>query len=536
MKNQSTLKVGRGLAFAWAIILLSTSHASAQQTLTTVNGWNAYVHLPDDYNSTGNKKYPTIIFFPGTGETGTNPALLLTYGPSNFINQGYNLDSFLVNGSWIKPIIISLQPPYLYPQPITLDIMFDSVIARWRVDPTQLDLTGLSMGGFCGDNYVTASPAYASRINAMVNMSAVIPNNPLTDFSYFALSGGKGWWFEGTQDYRDMSLIVDTMNAYAPGSGRYTSYVGGHCCWNTWYIPTYTENVNGQTWNIYQWLLAQSKSAQPPVANAGSNVIIYAPVDSTSLNGTGSSDPDGTISSYTWTKLAGPAQFTLNNPNLAMAKASNLTLGTYTFQLTVMDNHGMSSSAQVQVLSTIILPIEFLSFSGQSNPDGNFLIWQTSGDDGSYSVERSDDGKNFIDLTSIAAQQTDVTKHTYTYTDLNPPPGVGQYRIKNISAAGTIKFTDVVQIDRTLSGVSWSYYPNPAKDNITMQFQSSGTGTVMIRLIALDGRQVLAAQDQKQGQSYSKQLDLSSLAPGMYFLSLRVGDGPQQLGKLVVSH
>ena len=34
----------------------------AQQSLTQIDGWNAYVHLPANYNSSG-LSYPTIIFF-----------------------------------------------------------------------------------------------------------------------------------------------------------------------------------------------------------------------------------------------------------------------------------------------------------------------------------------------------------------------------------------------------------------------------------------------------------------------------------------
>ncbi len=108
MKTFVTLALKALILFAF--INTVSSKSFSQQTLTKINGWKAYVHLPDDYNSTGTKKYPTIIFFPGTGEVGTNTSLLLNYGPSHFIAQGSNLNSFVVNGQTIKPIIISLQP------------------------------------------------------------------------------------------------------------------------------------------------------------------------------------------------------------------------------------------------------------------------------------------------------------------------------------------------------------------------------------------------------------------------------------------
>src|ERR1700730_11618227 len=133
MNNHSTLYEGRRYVVALLFLLFSFLQTYSQQSLTKINGWNAYVHIPDDYNTTGAQKYPAIVFFPGTGECGTNAALLLNYGPARFISLGYNLDSFNVNGVFIKPIIISLQPPALYPQPWLLDIMFDSCLARYRI-------------------------------------------------------------------------------------------------------------------------------------------------------------------------------------------------------------------------------------------------------------------------------------------------------------------------------------------------------------------------------------------------------------------
>lgn len=38
-----------------------------------------------------------------------------------------------------------------------------------------------------------------------------------------------------------MDLIRDFMNATVPDSARYTSYRGGHCCWNTLHSPTWQD-------------------------------------------------------------------------------------------------------------------------------------------------------------------------------------------------------------------------------------------------------------------------------------------------------
>ena len=44
-----------------------------------------------------------------------------------------------------------------------------------------------------------------------------------------------------------------------------------------------------------------------PVAKAGSDMAITLPTNTVTLSGNGSTDSDGTIASYQWTKVSGPA-------------------------------------------------------------------------------------------------------------------------------------------------------------------------------------------------------------------------------------
>jgi hypothetical protein len=83
-----------------------------------------------------------------------------------------------------------------------------------------------------------------------------------------------------------------------------------------------------------------------PVANAGANQTVTSGTTVT-LNGTASSDSDGTIASYAWTQTAGAA-VTLTNPTAsqptfpAPAVAGAIAL---TFSLVVTDNRGSASPA-----------------------------------------------------------------------------------------------------------------------------------------------------------------------------------------------
>lgn len=74
-----------------------------------------------------------------------------------------------------------------------------------------------------------------------------------------------------------------------------------------------------------------------PVVNAGADQIITLPISSINVAGS-ATDSDGMIASVSWTKLSGPASYTLTNGNSLNATVSNLVAGTYVFRLTVTDN------------------------------------------------------------------------------------------------------------------------------------------------------------------------------------------------------
>ncbi len=88
---------------------------------------------------------------------------------------------------------------------------------------------------------------------------------------------------------------------------------------------------------------------QPPVANAGSNVTLTMPTNFTILNGSGSSDPDGTIATYAWTKTSGPDSYTIASPGAVNTTINGLVEGVYVFTLKVTDNSGATSTSNVTV-------------------------------------------------------------------------------------------------------------------------------------------------------------------------------------------
>lgn len=89
---------------------------------------------------------------------------------------------------------------------------------------------------------------------------------------------------------------------------------------------------------------------RPPIADAGKDTTITLPVNKILLDGSASSDPDGSITSYYWKRLSGNASFLhIENPNVSQTMATDLNEGEYIFALEVKDNSLLYASDAVVV-------------------------------------------------------------------------------------------------------------------------------------------------------------------------------------------
>jgi len=114
----------------------------------------------------------------------------------------------------------------------------------------------------------------------------------------------------------------------------------------------------------------------PPVANAGFDVSLALPSNSTSIIGTSSVDPDGTIIAYSWRKILGPQSYNIVSPNAATTSITNLVGGLYQFELSVTDNNGASDLDTVIILVGDRILIDYgRNTVTTSSPDVNGNYW-----------------------------------------------------------------------------------------------------------------------------------------------------------------
>src|SRR5690606_24550925 len=85
-------------------------------------------------------------------------------------------------------------------------------------------------------------------------------------------------------------------------------------------------------------ILVNGHPNKAPVANAGKNITITLPTDSTILDGSASYDPDGEIADFEWTQQSGPSDAVFDQGDGGKIGVFTLSEGSYIFTLTVTDN------------------------------------------------------------------------------------------------------------------------------------------------------------------------------------------------------
>lgn len=220
-----------------------------------------------------------------------------------------------------------------------------------------------------------------------------------------------------------------------------------------------------------------------PFAVAGADQVINFPTDSISLDGSNSSDPDGSINEWLWTKLSGPASFMIVNPTNDKTVVRNLAVGTYEFQLKVIDNRGGSSRDTIMVRvnnasssnhspvanagvdQTITLPTNSINLdgSGSTDPDNNIASYQWTKILGpsSYII---------INAGSTQTQVSDLVQ------------GIYQFELK-VSDAGGLFDRDTVQVmvDPAPSlAIQWQKTFGGTRADIAREVQPTADGGFII--------------------------------------------------------
>jgi len=172
-----------------------------------------------------------------------------------------------------------------------------------------------------------------------------------------------------------------------------------------------------------------------------------------------------------------------------------------------------------------VLPVELMSFSGESLGEANRLEWSTSSEINaeSYIVQRSVDGTQYENIASLSAAGTTTERQDYSYIDETPRRGINYYRLKQIDVDGEKDYSEVIAVSKELIkefAIS-SVYPNPTNGELTIELYTENESSLSIQITDIAGNPVLNEELTPRKGVSKIQVDVSNIAAGMYNISLK---------------
>jgi hypothetical protein len=252
-----------------------------------------------------------------------------------------------------------------------------------------------------------------------------------------------------------------------------------------------------------------------------------------------------------WPMLPTAATMPSNMQNLAVTKVSGGALGTVGSVPTAIPNSSVNASydpatsvwticvpaegfsqfyVHAQNPGNAPLPVTLLSFTGRSVNGTSDLNWITSMErnNSHFVVERSRDGKNYSRLSdNIASKAPNGNSDlalSYGYVDTKPFEGYNYYRLQQHDVDGKMTYSNVINVyfgNETMV----TLYPNPVSSLLNVDINTPKATTAQVKITDATGRVVRVTDMTLQAGSNQTQVDLQSLADGVYMVNITNGKG-----------
>lgn len=170
------------------------------------------------------------------------------------------------------------------------------------------------------------------------------------------------------------------------------------------------------------------------------------------------------------------------------------------------------------------LPVELVYFRAQRRDGTVVLSWQTAWelDNDYFEVEQSKDGRRFTPVARIKGRGTTDNYINYQYIHVDPSPGVGYYRLRQVDFDGSFAYSPVVAVaagkDTPLDFV---FAPNPAREQVEIRLPQAPATSLRLLLTNSLGQTRPLSFDQL-GDVLRVRLP-EGLPAGLYWLQVQTG-------------
>ncbi len=257
--------------------------------------------------------------------------------------------------------------------------------------------------------------------------------------------------------------------------------------------------------------------------------------------------PGGGYASWNGTSMAGPhvvgtvALILSAVPGLAgnVAQVESLLESTSGGQTTTLTCGGIPAGnspnnifghgridALAAVNAAIALPVELTAFYAVAKESSIQLHWQTASEYNSayFELEKSKDLDQWEIVGKIPGQQHTQITQQYAYEDLLPYPGLNYYRLRQVDLDGSFEWSKVITASLKNQVPSFSIYPNPTREQLTLQMDQLSTPSIHIYIFDQLGRPIYQ-QEEAVSQSKSHRILTHGWISGMYYLVIKDEQG-----------
>jgi hypothetical protein len=175
------------------------------------------------------------------------------------------------------------------------------------------------------------------------------------------------------------------------------------------------------------------------------------------------------------------------------------------------------------IYATNLLPIELSAFDARANKNDIDIYWTTASETNTseFVIEKTTDGQNFTMVSKVKAAGNSTTTRNYSVKDLKPILGNNYYRLKEIDIDGKINFGELVSARFSKDFTGLSVMPNPAQNEIGVNFTSAKNAVAMINIVDSKGVVVytkMLLADNDGLNTYP--VNISLWQPGIYSVRL----------------
>ena len=180
----------------------------------------------------------------------------------------------------------------------------------------------------------------------------------------------------------------------------------------------------------------------------------------------------------------------------------------------IIPNYTFRASSTLAATCTAILPVKLGYFNAEVDQKKVILQWQVLNpeDTKSFVVERMDKTGQWITIHTVSANDAQTG---YQSEDNDPMGGYNNYRIRVIEKNNGILYTVVRRVFVGVTMETFTIFPNPAKDRITIKGRFNASAT--IQLTDATGKMIL---NTKTLSPDNAEIKLPQLSPGIYMLHI----------------